>query len=126
MPSAILARRQIWLAQVYLPETIRKELTNMPVVPGRVFHSDSQSLLDTADQERHRKESVQQTFGHLNLLDMAIELPNPFSPHTFLVQNVGGMREDKLGFTNPIIEAPGNLNKLPKLTSHMLQLGEDL
>lgn len=27
MSSAILARRQIWLAQTSLPETIRKELT---------------------------------------------------------------------------------------------------
>ncbi len=65
MSSAILARRQIWLAQTSLPETIRKELTNMPVMPGRVFHPDSQSLLDTADQARHRKESVQRTFGHV-------------------------------------------------------------
>ncbi len=49
MSSAILARRQIWLAQTSLLETIKKELTNMPVMPGRVFHPDSQSLLDTAD-----------------------------------------------------------------------------
>lgn len=63
MSSAILARRQIWLAQTDLPETIRRELTSMPVIPGRVFHTDSQSLLDTADQARRRRESVQQTFG---------------------------------------------------------------
>lgn len=63
MSSAILARRQIWLAQTSLPETIRKELTNMPVVPGRIFHNESQSLLDTAEQAKRRRESVQQTFG---------------------------------------------------------------
>lgn len=60
------SKRQIWLAQTSLPETIRKELTNFPVVPGRVFHTDSQYLLDTAIsniQARHRRESVQQTFG---------------------------------------------------------------
>ncbi|XP_037637109.1 uncharacterized protein LOC119494940 [Sebastes umbrosus] len=34
MSSAMMARRQIWLAQTTLPENIRKELTNMPVVPG--------------------------------------------------------------------------------------------
>ncbi|XP_037611715.1 uncharacterized protein LOC119479819 [Sebastes umbrosus] len=32
--TAMMARRQIWLAQTTLPENIRKELTNMPVVPG--------------------------------------------------------------------------------------------
>jgi hypothetical protein len=65
MSSAILARRQIWLAQTSLPDAIKKDLTNMPVVPGRIFHTDSQSLLDSADQARRRRESVQQTFGGL-------------------------------------------------------------
>ncbi|XDV17919.1 hypothetical protein PO909_023710 [Leuciscus waleckii] len=41
MSSAILARRQIWLAQTSLPDAIRKDLTNMPVVPARsnISHS---------------------------------------------------------------------------------------
>lgn len=63
MSSAILARRQIWLAQTSLPDAIRKDLTNMPVVPGRIFHTDAQALLDTADQARRRRESVQQTYA---------------------------------------------------------------
>ena len=32
MSSAILARRQIWLAQTALPEGVRAELINMPVL----------------------------------------------------------------------------------------------
>ncbi len=83
MSSAILARRQIWLAQTSLPETIRKELTNMPVMPGRVFHPDSQSLLDTADQARHRKESVQQTFGHVGPTRYGHKGSQPFQPSHF-------------------------------------------
>lgn len=63
MSSAILSRRQIWLAQTSLPDTIRKELTYMPVTPGRVFHPDSQTTLDKAEQARKRRESVQRTFG---------------------------------------------------------------
>jgi hypothetical protein len=63
MSSAILSRRQIWLAQTSLPDTIRKELTYMPVTPGRVFNPDSQSTLDKAEQARRRRESVQRTFG---------------------------------------------------------------
>ncbi|XP_074466146.1 uncharacterized protein LOC141752269 [Sebastes fasciatus] len=63
MSSAMMARRQIWLAQTTLPENIRKELTNMPVVPGRVFHSDSQSVLEKAEQSLRTRESVQCTFS---------------------------------------------------------------
>ena len=44
MSSAILARRQIWLAQTALPEGVRAELINMPVLPAKVFHPDSQSV----------------------------------------------------------------------------------
>lgn len=62
MSSAMLARRQVWLAQTTLPETIRKELTNLPVVPGRVFHPDSQGLLDKAEKSRRTRDSVQRTF----------------------------------------------------------------
>ncbi len=83
MSSAVLARRQIWLAQTSLPETIRKELTNMPVMPGRVFHPDSQSLLDTADQARRRKESVQRTFGHVGPTRYGHKGAQPFQPSHF-------------------------------------------
>jgi len=63
MLSAILSHRQIWLAQTSLYDTIRKELTYMPVTPGRVFNPDSQSKLDKAEQTRHTRESVQHMFG---------------------------------------------------------------
>ncbi len=33
----------------------------------------------------------------LDPLDMAIKLLSPSSPHTFLIQNLGGMTEDELG-----------------------------
>ncbi len=62
----------------------------------------------------------------LDPLDMAIKVLSPSSPHTFLVQNLGGMTEDELGVFSPMIGAPDNFIKLPKLTSLTLQLGEDL
>ncbi|CAL8383491.1 unnamed protein product [Arctogadus glacialis] len=50
MSPAILARRQIWLAQTALPEGVRAELINMPVLPAKVFHPDSQSVLVKAQE----------------------------------------------------------------------------
>lgn len=46
MSSAMMSPRQIWLAQTPLPESIRKKLTNMPIVPAQVFRPDSQGVLD--------------------------------------------------------------------------------
>ena len=63
MSSSMLARRQIWLAQTSLPENIRRDLTNMSVVPGNVFHPDFQSVLDKAEKSRRTRECVQRTFG---------------------------------------------------------------
>ncbi len=57
---------------------------------------------------------------------MAIKVLSPSSPHTFIVQNLGGMTEDELGVISPTIGAPDNFIKLPELTSLTLQLGEDL
>ncbi len=59
MSSAILCRRQIWLAQTTLPDTIRGELMNLPVVPGQVFHSDSQEVLDRVERSITMRETVQ-------------------------------------------------------------------
>ncbi len=50
MSSAILCHRQIWLAQSALPDALKGELMNLPVVPGQVFHSDSQEVLDRAER----------------------------------------------------------------------------
>ena len=58
MSSAILARRQIWLAQTALPEGVRAELINMPVLPAKVFHPDSQSVLVKAQDSVCAHESV--------------------------------------------------------------------
>ncbi len=62
----------------------------------------------------------------LDPLDMAIEVLSPSSLHTFLVKNLGGMTEDKLGVIRTMMGAPDNFIKLPKLTSLTLQLGENL
>lgn len=59
MSSAVLCRRQIWLAQTSLPETIRSELMNLPVVPGHVFNSNSQEVLDKAERSIATREAVQ-------------------------------------------------------------------
>ncbi len=53
MSSTMLAFRQIWLAQTSLLENTRKDLINMSVVPGRVFHPDSQVILDKAEKSCH-------------------------------------------------------------------------
>ncbi|KAK0151149.1 hypothetical protein N1851_007723 [Merluccius polli] len=63
MSSAMMSRRQIWLAQTSLPENIRKELTHMPIVPARVFHPDSQGVLDKAEQSRRTRDCVRRTFS---------------------------------------------------------------
>lgn len=63
MSSAVLARRQVWLAQTSLPEGIRRDLSKMPVVPGKVFHPDSQHLFESAEQSRRTRESVRRTFS---------------------------------------------------------------
>lgn len=59
MSSAVLCRRQVWLAQTSLPETIRSELMNLPVIPGHVFNSDSQEVLDRAERSITTREAVQ-------------------------------------------------------------------
>ena len=63
MSSAVLARRQVWLAQTSLPEGVRKDLIKMAVVPGKVFHPDSQGVFDSAEQSQRTRESVRRTFG---------------------------------------------------------------
>ena len=45
MSATVVAQRQIWLAQTSLPEGVSRDLTRIPVVPGRVFHPDSQPSL---------------------------------------------------------------------------------
>ena len=50
MSSAMMSRRQIWLAQTTLPENIEKELTNMLVEQGSMFQPDSQNVLRKAEQ----------------------------------------------------------------------------
>ncbi len=67
------------------------ELTNMPVIPGRVFHPNSQSLLDTADQARRRK------YGPKGA--------HPFQP-SYFPQNLGDVTEDKLGVFSLMIGVP--------------------
>ena len=59
MSSAVLARRQVWLAQTSLPEGVRKDLIKMAVV----FHPDSQGVFDSAEQSQRTRESVRRTFG---------------------------------------------------------------
>ena len=61
--SAILTRRQIWLAQTTLPDGIKRELINMPVESGNVFHADSIHFLERAEHSLCT-ESVQRTFRH--------------------------------------------------------------
>ena len=61
MSSAMMSRRQNWLAQTSLPENIRKELTNMPIVPARVFHHDFQGVLDKARQSHRTRDCVRHT-----------------------------------------------------------------
>ena len=63
MLSAMLSRRQIWLVQTSLPKNVRKELTNMPIVPERVFHPDSQGVLDKAKQSCCTRNCVRRTFS---------------------------------------------------------------
>lgn len=63
MSSALLACRQIMLAQTSLWENIRKDVNIMSVVPGRVFHPDSQSILDKVVKCRHTRECIQCTFS---------------------------------------------------------------
>ena len=58
MSSATRAHRQIWLAQTALPEGVRAELINMPVLPAKVFHPDSQSVLVKAQESVRACEGV--------------------------------------------------------------------
>ena len=44
MSSATLARRQIWLAQTALPDA-KRELINMAIQTGNVFHPNTQAIL---------------------------------------------------------------------------------
>ena len=62
MASAIVTRRQIWLPQTSLPDGIKRELTNMPVETGRVFHGESQNVLERAECSLRARDSVNQTF----------------------------------------------------------------
>ena len=59
MGSAVLCRRQVWLAQTSLPEPIKQELLNLPVAPGHVFHPGSQEVLDRAERAAASREAVQ-------------------------------------------------------------------
>ena len=63
MSATVMAQRQIWLAQTFLPEGVSRDLTRMPVASGRVFHPDSQHLFETAEQSRCTRESVRCTFS---------------------------------------------------------------
>lgn len=63
MSSAMLASRQIWLAQTSLLEN-RKDIANMSVVPGRVFHPDCQSIWDKAEKSCRTMECIQRTFSN--------------------------------------------------------------
>ena len=58
MASAVVARRQVWLAQTTLPSNVRKELREHPVVPGHVFHPGFQEVLDRAERCVQTRESV--------------------------------------------------------------------
>ena len=58
MGSAMLCRRQVWLAQTSLPEPIKQELLNLPVAPGHVFHPGSQEVLDPAERTAASREAV--------------------------------------------------------------------
>lgn len=59
MSSAILRCRQIWLALTSLPDSIRNKLMNLPVMPGQVFHPDSQDVLDREERSIILRETVQ-------------------------------------------------------------------
>lgn len=64
MASAMQTRRQVWLAQMFnLPQNMRKQLQNMPVVPGHVFHPGSQEALDRAERSFQTRQNVRRTFG---------------------------------------------------------------
>lgn len=69
MSSAILCRRQIWLTQTSLPEAIRSELMNLPVMPGHVFKSDSQEVLDRAEHSKYKKLSSRLVTNQLHCSD---------------------------------------------------------
>lgn len=61
----------------------------------------------------------------LALPNVAIGLLILFSPHTFLVRKLGGMTEDDLGVTSPMIEEPDLFTRLPRPTTLIIQSGED-
>lgn len=50
IPSDLLARRQVWLAQTSLPENVSKDLSKerSPLFLA-VFHPDTQAILDEAE-----------------------------------------------------------------------------
>ena len=75
-------RRQVWLAQTTLPERIGKDLVKMPVVPGMVFHPDSQGLFESAEQSRQTRESVHRTFSSVRG-----PLHQPRGPHSLPQQS---------------------------------------
>ncbi|CAL8270828.1 unnamed protein product [Arctogadus glacialis] len=59
MAAAVLCRHQVWLAQTSLPEAIRTELLNLPVVPGHVFNPETQAVLDLTGRAAASREAVQ-------------------------------------------------------------------
>ena len=60
MASAMVTRRQVWLAQTGLSQNVQDELREKPVMPGHVFHEGFQESLDRAVQCFQAREKVQQ------------------------------------------------------------------
>lgn len=58
MASAVLCHRQVWLAQTSLPDAIRQELLNLPMVPGHIIYIESQEVLDCTERTATSRESV--------------------------------------------------------------------
>ncbi len=101
----------------------------MPVMPGRVFHPDTQSLLDYRLTKPRRRKNNQSniTFGHVRHTRYGHKVAQPFQALNFPHSDLGGMTEDELGGYQPhdrdsrqFYQAP------PKLTSFTLQQGRDL
>ena len=55
----MLLCRQIWLARTTLPDGIKRELINIALEPGSVFHADSLSLLERAEHSLPTRESAE-------------------------------------------------------------------
>ena len=52
MSTLVVARRQVWLAQAKVTDTVRKSLRGLPVVPGLLFGPEAESKLASRQQSQ--------------------------------------------------------------------------